>query len=350
MAATMTPHGPPLDLTHGRVEMSHGAGGRAMAQLIDQLFAAAFANPLLAQGNDQAVFTPPPGRLALATDTYVIRPRRFPGGDIGSLAVHGTVNDLAMGGAEPLYLTAGFVLEEGLPLGELAAIVKSMAAAASAAGVAIVTGDTKVVEHGHGDGVYINTAGLGVIRDPGLDLSGANARPGDAVLVSGTLGDHGMAVMAEREGLAFDPPLLSDSAPLGGLVAALLAAVPETRTLRDPTRGGLAATLNELAAQSGVGMVLEEAALPIRPGVRGACELLGIEPVNVANEGKLVAIVPAARAEAALAALKAHPLGREAALIGHVTDDAARRVEMVTTLGGRRVIDWLAGEQLPRIC
>ncbi|WP_092619143.1 hydrogenase expression/formation protein HypE [Roseospirillum parvum] len=346
----MTPHGPPLDLTHGRVEMSHGAGGRAMAQLIDQLFAAAFANPLLAQGNDQAVFTPPPGRLALATDTYVIRPRRFPGGDIGSLAVHGTVNDLAMGGAEPLYLTAGFVLEEGLPLGELAAIVKSMAAAASAAGVAIVTGDTKVVEHGHGDGVYINTAGLGVIRDPGLDLSGANARPGDAVLVSGTLGDHGMAVMAEREGLAFDPPLLSDSAPLGGLVAALLAAVPETRTLRDPTRGGLAATLNELAAQSGVGMVLEEAALPIRPGVRGACELLGIEPVNVANEGKLVAIVPAARAEAALAALKAHPLGREAALIGHVTDDAARRVEMVTTLGGRRVIDWLAGEQLPRIC
>jgi hydrogenase expression/formation protein HypE len=339
-----------LDLVRGRVDMSHGGGGRAMAHLVDELFRAAFANPALDRGDDQAQFDVPAGRLAFSTDTYVISPLFFPGGDIGSLAVHGTVNDLAMAGAVPRWLSAGFILEEGFPLADLARIVASMAAAARTAGVEIVTGDTKVVERGKGDGVFINTAGVGIVP-AGLDIHGANARPGDAILVSGSIGDHGVAVMSHRQGLAFETTLASDSAPLNGLVAAMLAAAaPAIRVLRDPTRGGVAATLNEIAHASGVGMMLDEAALPVAPAVRGACELLGLDPLNVANEGKLLAIVDPADAPRVLAAMRAHPLGREAALIGSVTEDSNRFVQMTTVFGGRRMVDWLAGEQLPRIC
>ncbi len=342
--------GPPLNLASGRVEMAHGAGGRAMAQLIDELFLAAFDNAWLAQGNDQARLTVPPGRLALATDTFVVTPRVFPGGDIGSMAVHGTINDVAMSGARPLYLTAGFVIEDGLPLGDLKATVDSMAAAARAAGVAVVCGDTKVVERGQCDGLYINTTGLGVIEDERLNISGDRARPGDAILLSGTLGDHGMAVMSKRENLTFDTPIVSDSAALHDLVAAMVTAVPDIRVLRDPTRGGLAATLNELARQSRVGMLLTESALPIRPEVRGACELLGLDPLNVANEGKLVAICPPEAAETLLNVMKGHPLGLDSAIIGEAVADPDRFVQMQTALGGRRIVDWLAGQPLPRIC
>lgn len=332
-----------------RVELIHGAGGRAMTQLIDELFRPAFKNPWLDQGNDQAVFEPPPGRLVLTTDSYVISPLFFPGGDIGSLAVHGTVNDLAMAGARPLHLTAGFILEEGFPLMDLRRIVTSMAVAAAAVGVAIVTGDTKVVERGKADGVFITTAGVGVVPD-GVRISGERARPGDAILVSGTMGDHGIAVMSRRAGLEFETAILSDSAALNDLVAAMLAAVPDLHVLRDPTRGGLAATLNEIARQAQVGMRLEEAAIPVLPDVRGACELLGLDPLHVANEGKLVAICAEADAESVLAAMRAHPLGRAASRIGSVVEDPRGMVELVTTFGGRRVVDWLAGEQLPRIC
>ncbi|MFZ1326280.1 MAG: hydrogenase expression/formation protein HypE [Candidatus Contendobacter sp.] len=338
-----------LDFAHGQVELSHGSGGRAMAQLIEELFAAVFRNPWLDQRNDQACLDLPPGRIAMTTDSYVIAPLFFPGGDIGSLAVHGTVNDLAMAGARPLYLSAGFILEAGLPLADLRRIVDSMAAAAQAAGVAIVTGDTKVVERGKGDGVFINTTGIGVIP-AGLQLSGDRARPGDCILVSGTLGDHGVAVMSQRAGLTFETALQSDSAALHELVAALLAVAPGLRCLRDPTRGGLAATLNEIAAQSGVGMHLQEAAIPLRPAVAGACELLGLDPLCVANEGKLVAICAPEDTEAALAALRAHPLGQAAAVIGEVRADPHRFVTMQTVFGGHRLVDWLSGEQLPRIC
>ena len=342
------PH--PLNLETGHVEMSHGAGGRAMAQLIDEVFVAAFDNPLLSQGNDQARVQLPAGRLVITTDGYVITPRVFPGGDIGSLAVHGTINDVAMAGAVPLYLTAGFVLEEGLPLADLAAMARSMARAAREVGVSVVTGDTKVVERGGCDGLFITTTGVGVITDDRLDVSGDKARPGDLVLVSGTLGDHGVAVMSQRENLTFETPILSDSAALHDLVADMVEVVPEIRALRDPTRGGLAATLNELAQQSGVGMAIREVDIPLKPAVRGACELLGLDPLTVANEGKLVAICPPERAEALLEAMRAHPLGRDAAIIGRVVQDSDRFVQMETLLGGRRIIDWLAGEQLPRIC
>jgi len=330
--------------------MAHGAGGRAMAQLVRDVFVAAFDNTALTQGNDHARVEIPPGRLVMTTDGYVITPRVFPGGDIGAMAVHGTVNDVAMSGARPLYLTAGFIIEEGLPLSDLAWIVASMARAARDAGVAIVTGDTKVVERGGCDGLFITTTGVGVLTDDRLDIAGDRARPGDAILINGTLGDHGVAVMSKREGLAFETPILSDSAALNGLVADMVAAVPEIRVLRDPTRGGLAATLNELADQSGVGMIVRETAVPVRPEVRGACELLGLDPLTVANEGKLIAICPPDRAAALLAVMRAHPLGRDAALIGTVIDDPDRVVQLETALGGRRVIDWLAGEQLPRIC
>ena len=338
-----------LDLAHGRIDMTHGSGGRAMAQLVDELFAPAFRNDYLAQGNDQAILPPPGGRLAIATDSHVISPLFFPGGDIGSLAVHGTVNDLAMGGATPLYLSAGFILEEGLPLADLKRIVDSMAAAARDAGVRIVTGDTKVVERGHGDGVYISTTGIGVVAD-GVQLCGSQARPGDAVLVSGTLGEHGMAVMSQRENLGFASPIVSDSAALHTLAAALMAASPGLRLMRDPTRGGLATTLNEIARQSGVGMQLWEDAIPLQPAVRAACEFLGLDPLYVANEGKLIAVCPAAEADAALAALRAHPLGRHAANIGQVVADPHHFVRVRTPFGGERLLDWLAGEMLPRIC
>lgn len=339
-----------LDLKHGRVEMIHGAGGRAMNQLIEELFLTAFDNDLLNQRNDQAIFVPPPGRLVVSTDGYVISPMFFPGGDIGSLAVHGTINDVAMGGAGPLCLTAAFILEEGLLLADLKRIVIGMAASAKEAGVPVATGDTKVVEKGKGDGVFITTAGIGVVPE-GVNISGDRARPGDAVLISGSIGDHGVAVLSQRQGLSFETEIISDSAALHGLVAAMLAVTPDIHCLRDPTRGGLAATLNELARQSNVGMAISEAAVPVKSAVKGACELLGIDPLNVANEGKLVAICAPDAAAALLAAMQDHPLGRAAAIIGEVTEDEQNNfVIMKTVFGGNRVIDWLTGEQLPRIC
>ena len=339
-----------LDLEHGRVELNHGAGGRAMADLIELLFRQAFDNPLLNQANDQACFEVAAGRMVLTTDSFVISPLFFPGGNIGSLAVHGTVNDLAMGGARPLYLTAGFILEEGFPLKDLARIVDAMAQAAREAGVLIVTGDTKVVEHGKGDGVFINTAGVGRVLD-GVTVSGDLARVGDKVLVSGTIGDHGVAIMSLRKGLQFATALQSDSASLNALVARMAdVANGGLRVLRDPTRGGLAATLNEIAAQSSVGVRLLESALPVRCEVRGACELLGLDPLNVANEGKLIAIVAADQAQQILAAMQRDANGAEAAIIGEVIEDPMHLVRMVTAIGGERVIDWLHGEQLPRIC
>ncbi|MBL8441769.1 MAG: hydrogenase expression/formation protein HypE, partial [Betaproteobacteria bacterium] len=273
----------------------------------------------------------------------------FPGGDIGCLSVHGTLNDVAVMGAKPLWLSAAFILEEGFPLADLARIVQSMAEAAREAGVPIVTGDTKVVERGKGDGVFITTTGVGVVP-PGRELSGRKARVGDAILVSGSLGDHGMAIMAQRESLGFDSPIVSDTAALHGLIAAALASGADIHVLRDPTRGGLGTTLNEIAKQSGLGMMLQEKALPVKPAVAAACEFLGLDPLYVANEGKLIALCAGGDAEKLLAALKAHPLGVDAAIIGEVREDAHHFVQMTTAFGGRRIVDWLSGEQLPRIC
>ncbi len=343
-----------LDLKHGRVDMTHGSGGRAMVQLISELFAKHLGNEYLGQGNDGAVLPAPlldgrPARLVMSTDSHVVSPLFFPGGDIGCLAVHGTVNDVAVMGATPLYLAAGFILEEGLALSDLARIVESMAHAAKAAGVPVVTGDPKVVERGKGDGVFITTTAVGVLPE-GLELGGARARPGDVVMVSGSMGDHGVAIMSQRENLRFDAPIASDTAALNGLIAAMLATGADIRCLRDPTRGGLAATLNEIAAQSGVGMMLQEKAIPVKPVVAAACELLGLDPLNVANEGKLIAICAAADAPALLAVMRAHALGAQAALIGTVIADAHHFVQLTTAFGGRRIVDWLAGDQLPRIC
>ncbi len=282
-------------------------------------------------------------------DGHVISPLLFPGGDIGSLAVHGTVNDVAMSGAKPLYLSAGFILEEGFPLIELERIVASMAEASREAGVPVVTGDTKVVERGKGDGVFITTTGVGVVPD-GVEISGDRAEPGDRILVSGSIGDHGVAIMSSRENLSFETTIQSDSAALHGLVAELVEAVDSIHCLRDPTRGGLATTLNELAGQSGVGMRLDEDAIPVKPAVNAACELLGLDPLYVANEGKLVCIVPAEDAGRALEIMLEHPLGRAAAIIGEVVEDPNGFVQMETSFGGNRVLDWLSGEQLPRIC
>ncbi|SDH82041.1 hydrogenase expression/formation protein HypE [Variovorax sp. OV700] len=340
----------PLDIRNGRVDMGHGAGGRAAAQLIEELFLAAFDNEYLRQGDDGAALAMPVGaRLVMATDGHVVSPLFFSGGDVGSLSVHGTINDVAMCGATPLYLAASFILEEGFPLADLKRIVDSMAAASRAAGVPVVTGDTKVVEKGKGDGVFISTTGVGVVAT-GVHISGANARPGDAVLLSGSIGEHGVAVLSKRESLDFETTVVSDSAALHGLVAAMLAASDGVRVLRDPTRGGLATTLNEIARQSGVGMLLDEAAIPVLPQVEAACELLGLDPLYVANEGKLVAICAPDAADAVLAAMRAHPLGANAVRIGSVTEDPHRFVQMETSFGGRRVVDWLSGEQLPRIC
>ena len=338
-----------LDFRHGQVEMTHGSGGRAMAQLVEELFVASFDNEALRRLDDQAQVDVPPGRLVIATDSHVVSPLFFPGGDIGCLSVHGTINDVAMAGAQPLYLAASFILEEGLPLAELRRIVESMAKAAREAGVPIVTGDTKVVERGSGDGVFITTTGVGVVP-AGVSVSGSRARPGDAVLVSGTLGDHGVAIMSLRENLSFGTTIESDTAALHGLVATMLATVPDVRCLRDPTRGGLATTLNELARQSGVGIVIDESRIPVRGEVQSACEFLGLDPLYVANEGKLVAICAAGDAEALLAAMRSHPLGRDAAVIGEAIEDEHAFVQMDTAFGGRRVVDWLTGDQLPRIC
>jgi hydrogenase expression/formation protein HypE len=340
------------------IRLAHGAGGRMMADLIRDVFASSLDNPYLRQLADSSILQLPTCnlqsptsnlRLAISTDSFVVRPLFFPGGDIGSLAVHGTVNDVAMSGARPLWLTAGFILEEGLEMETLERVVRSMAEAARKAGVQVVAGDTKVVERGHGDGLYINTAGVGVVME-GIEVGPDRARPGDVVLLNGTIGDHGIAVLSQREGLAFETALVSDSAPLNGLVEALLAAAPHTHCLRDATRGGLAAVLNELAAASQVGVEIEEAAVPVRPAVAAACEMLGFDPLTVANEGKLVAFVPPEEAEAALAALRAHPLGQEAARIGTVTEEHPGLVLARTGIGGRRVVDMPLGELLPRIC
>jgi hydrogenase expression/formation protein HypE len=332
------------------VELSHGSGGRATADLVGLLFARAFDNPYLAAMNDAARLPAPHGEIVLTTDSYVVSPLFFPGGDIGRLAVNGTVNDLAMLGAVPRWLSAGFILEEGLPLADLARIVASMAEAARAAGVAIVTGDTKVVERGKGDGVFINTTGVGEARAGVTPPSGDGARPGDVILVSGPVGDHGVAILSTRAGIEFETSIESDTAPLHALVGALFEAGVAVHALRDPTRGGLATTLNEIARQSKVGVRIQERAIPLRPEVAAACELLGIDPLYVANEGKLVAFVPAEHADAALAALRAHPIGRGACAIGEVVEDARAFVELTTTFGGRRLLDWLTGDQLPRIC
>ncbi|WP_150047945.1 hydrogenase expression/formation protein HypE [Methylomonas rhizoryzae] len=339
-----------LNARPSQIDLTHGGGGRAMAQLIEQMFIKHFDNDLLNRRNDQALFNVPAGRLAISTDGHVISPLFFPGGDIGSLAVHGTLNDVAMSGAKPLYLAAGFILEEGLPLADLERIVASMAAAAKAAGVPIVTGDTKVVERGKADGVFITTTGVGLVPD-GVEISGDCAAPGCAVLLSGSIGDHGVAIMASRENLQFETSIVSDSAALHGLVADMVNAAPSAiRCLRDPTRGGLAAVLNELAGQSGVGIVIDEARIPVKAQVKAACEILGLDPLYVANEGKLVCICDADAAETLLAAMRRHPLGSAAAIIGEVVADPHRFVQMTTAFGGRRIVDWPVGEQLPRIC
>jgi len=338
------------DFKAGRVDLSHGAGGRAMGRLIEDIFHAAFDNAWLKAGNDQSAFDVGAGRMVMSTDGYVVSPLFFPGGDIGKLAVHGTINDVAMAGARPLYLSAGFIIEEGFPLADLKRIADSMGEASRAAGVPIITGDTKVVERGKADGVFVTTTGVGV-APPGLVLSSDRVRPGDVVLLSGTIGDHGVAVMSKRENLEFETEILSDSAALHGLVAAMVDACgPQLRVMRDPTRGGLAAVVNELANASGVGFTLQEGAIPVRAEVAAACEFLGLDPLNVANEGKLIAIVAPEAAERLLAVVKAHPLGRDAAIIGRAVEDENRFVEMTTVFGGGRIVDWLAGEQLPRIC
>ena len=338
-----------LDTRQGTVDMTHGSGGRAMAQLIDTLFVEYFDNDLLRQSNDQAAFNVDTGRMVMSTDGHVISPLFFPGGDIGSLAIHGTVNDVAMSGARPLYLSAGFILEEGFPLADLERIVESMAKASKEAGVPVVTGDTKVVEKGKGDGVFITTTGMGVVPK-GVNISGDLARPGDVILVNGTMGDHGIAIMSSRENLEFETTIESDSAALHTLVADMVAVAPDIHCLRDPTRGGLASTLNELAMQSAVGMRLREVDIPVKPEVTAACELLGLDPLYVANEGKLICICSAKDAEVVLSAMQSHPLGKDAAIIGEVVDDQHSFVQMETAFGGNRVVDWIAGEQLPRIC
>lgn len=345
----MRPYTTKLDLNNGTVEMNHGSGGRAMAQLIDELFVRHFDNELLRQANDMATFEVPAGRMSISTDGHVISPLFFPGGDIGSLSIHGTLNDVSMSGARPLYIAAGFILEEGFPLADLNRIIASMGAASKQAGVPVVTGDTKVVERGNGDGIFITTTAVGIIPE-GLNISGDRAQPGDAILVSGTLGDHGVAILSSREHLEFETTIESDSAALHGMIADLVTAVPEIHCLRDPTRGGLATTLNEFTQQSSVGIEIRETDLPVQPAVHAACELLGLDPLYVANEGKLVCIAPAEYAETLLATMQQHPLGKDAAIIGKVTDDEMGFVQMKTQLGGSRVIDWLAGEQLPRIC
>lgn len=334
------------------VTLSHGSGGKASHNLIEGIFAPAFSNPMLDTGDDAATF-PVPGtaqRFAFTTDTFVVSPLFFPGGDIGKLAVHGTVNDLAVTGAEPLYLSASFILEEGFPIAELRRIVDSMAAAAAAAGVAIVTGDTKVVQRGKADGLFINTAGVGLMRST-WPMGQLQARPGDKILISGSLGDHGIAVMLAREALDIETNTQSDTAPLHTLVADLLKAAGEgIHCLKDPTRGGLATVLNEIAIASEVGMALDERLIPIKPQVRGACEILGLDALTIANEGKLLCVVAPEVARIVLETMRAHPLGREAALIGEVRAEPPAMVFLRTELGGTRVLDMLVGDPLPRIC
>jgi hydrogenase expression/formation protein HypE len=340
--------------TRDRIVLGHGSGGRLSAELLRNIFLPLFSNPVLDRLDDQAIFDVGGSRIAFTTDSFVVKPLFFPGGDIGSLAVHGTVNDLAMGGARPLWLSAAFILEEGLPTEELRRIAESMARAAGAAGVAVVTGDTKVIEKGKGDGLFINTTGIGVVPD-GVRLSASQARPGDRVILSGPIGDHGIAIMAQREGLEFETEIVSDSAPLHELVETMLSASALSgptgiRCLRDPTRGGLSSALNEIAAQSGVSIQIEESKVPVRDEVKGACELLGLDPLYVANEGKLVAMVAPEAADRVLEAMRGHERGREANIIGRVGSEHAGLVSMKTAFGSTRIVDLLAGDQLPRIC
>ncbi len=331
------------------IVMGHGGGGKLTAELIEHLFLPAFGNEKLNQLRDSTILDIGDQRLAFSTDSFVVRPLFFLGGNIGDLAINGTVNDLAMSGAKPLYLSAAFIIEEGLPMETLHAIVKSMSLAARRAGVQIVTGDTKVVERGHGDGCFINTTGIGVVQ-PGLRIAADQASPGDVVILSGTIGDHGMAIMSVREGFEFESLIFSDSAPLHELVEKMLAACPDIRTLRDPTRGGVATSLNEIAAASNVGIEIDETTIPINPCVQSACELLGLDPLFVANEGKLLAIVPSTAAEAIIAAMHQHEFGTNARIIGRVVDTRRKMVIAKTAFGSTRVITMQIGEQLPRIC
>ncbi len=336
------------------VMLGHGSGGTMMKRIIDEVFFAAYAGDELLRGDDAAVLPAPAAgeRLAFSTDSFVVTPHFFPGGDIGRLAVCGTVNDVATSGAKPLYLSCGFILEEGFPVSDLKRICASMAEVAREAGVRLVTGDTKVVNRGHGDGVYINTAGVGVLPE-GVNLGGAQCRSGDKVLVSGTLGDHGITIMSCRESLSFKADLQSDAAPLNHLIADVMAAAPGTRCFRDPTRGGLASTLNELAAQSGTDITVDEDAVPVKPAVQGACDMLGYDVLQVANEGKMVCVVAPEDADAALAAMRANAYGADAAIIGEVSamrPDRGSKVFLRTAFGGTRILDMLVGEQLPRIC
>ncbi|MDO5334560.1 MAG: hydrogenase expression/formation protein HypE [Coriobacteriia bacterium] len=334
------------------VLLGHGSGGTMMKRIIDEVFFEAYADKELLEGNDAARLPQEPGRVAFSTDSFVVTPHFFPGGDIGRLAVCGTVNDVATSGAIPKYLSCGFILEEGFPMEDLKRICQTMAEVAREAGVHIVTGDTKVVNRGHGDGVFINTSGVGFIPE-GIDLSGAYCKPGDKILVTGTLGDHGITIMACREDLSFNADVATDAAPLNHLIQEVIAAAPDTRCFRDPTRGGLASTLNELADQSGVDFVVEEDAIPVKDAVRGACEMLGYDVYQVANEGKMVCVVPADQAEAALAAMKSNVYGKDAAIIGEVLvspEGRDPRVSLKTGFGTMRIMDMLVGEQLPRIC
>ena len=332
------------------IVMGHGGGGKLGNELVEHLFLPAFRNPALENLGDAAVFDFGGGRMAMSTDSFVVQPLFFPGGSIGELAVNGTVNDLSVSGAEPRFLSASFILEEGFPLAQLAAIVDAMARAAAIAGVKIVTGDTKVVERGHGDGCYINTAGVGVLRK-GINVGPHLAQASDGVIVSGTIGDHGMAIMSVREGLEFESQIRSDCAALNGMIAAVLdVAGAAVHAMRDPTRGGLASTLNEIAHSSNVGIAIDEAKLPVRVEVQSACELLGLDPVYVANEGKAVFFVAPEAAEAVLGILHAHPLGQNAALIGYVTAEHKQMLVARTAMGANRVISMQIGEQLPRIC
>ena len=345
----------PMPLPHkDAIVIGHGSGGRMTQELIQRVFTPHFSNDALLQSNDAALLSLPAGanlkgRLAVSTDSHIVSPLFFPGGDIGRLAVCGTVNDVAMLGAEPLYLTAGFILEEGLEISILERVAASMQAAAQEAGVTIVAGDTKVVERGKADGLFINTAGVGWVPE-GRIIGGEQARPGDEVLLSGTLGDHGVAVLAARGELGFETSVASDTAPLNRLIAGVIEAAPHVHVLRDPTRGGLATTLNEIAAQSRVGIWLDEAAMPIQPAVRAVCEMLGFDPLYLANEGKVIVIVPREEAGAALNAMRASPYGGQAVRIGTVKETPAGRVLLRTLIGGSRILDMLAGEMLPRIC
>jgi hydrogenase expression/formation protein HypE len=337
---------------YDRIVLGHGSGGRLSANLLRDVFLPGFQNEVLSRLEDQATLSLARGgadRIAFTTDSYVVRPLFFPGGDIGRLAVNGTINDLAVGGATPRWLSAAFILEEGLPLDDLRRVVASMRDACAEAGVVLVTGDTKVVDKGKGDQLFIATSGIGIVPD-GRNLSIAAARPGDVVVVSGTIGDHGIAIMSVREGLEFDTVLESDTAPLHGLATAMLDACPSIRAMRDPTRGGVSSALNELAAASRVGVRLSEAALPMRPEVRAACEMLGLDPLYVANEGKLLAVVPADDAKRLLNVMRAHPRGSQAAIIGEAVAQHPGTVVLRSTIGGERVVTLLSGEQLPRIC